>query len=126
MVNYQGRGKRRYTGAKNHPSEKKQKRWFGRDPVETKIGETRKKIIRTRGGNFKIKLYTDKMINVVDPKTNITQHVLIKKLDENKASVDLKRRSILTKGAIVDTDIGKARITSRPGQTGIINGILME
>ncbi|MCK4384091.1 MAG: 30S ribosomal protein S8e, partial [Candidatus Lokiarchaeota archaeon] len=40
-------------------------------------------------------------------------------------SKDLNRRHILTKGAVVETELGNARITSRPGQHGTLNGILM-
>lgn len=31
----------------------------------------------------------------------------------------------MNKGAIIETKIGKARITSRPGQSGTINAILI-
>ncbi|MFH1511592.1 MAG: 30S ribosomal protein S8e, partial [Candidatus Woesearchaeota archaeon] len=33
--------------------------------------------------------------------------------------------NIITKGTIVDTDKGKVRITSRPGQDGTLNGVLV-
>ena len=29
-------------------------------------------------------------------------------------------------GAVVETEIGKVKITSRPGQKGIVNGVLIE
>ena len=35
-------------------------------------------------------------------------------------------RNILTKGAFVETNLGKVKITSRPGQDGNMNGILIE
>ncbi|MHA1294432.1 MAG: 30S ribosomal protein S8e, partial [Promethearchaeota archaeon] len=41
------------------------------------------------------------------------------------ASKDLNRRHIITKGSIVETELGRARITSRPGQHGVLNGILI-
>jgi small subunit ribosomal protein S8e len=44
---------------------------------------------------------------------------------ENNADVDLARRNILTKGAIIVTEQGKAKITSRPGQAGTVNGVLL-
>ena len=44
---------------------------------------------------------------------------------ENKANKDFVRMNILTKGAIIETDLGKAKITSRPGQSGSINAILI-
>ena len=35
------------------------------------------------------------------------------------------RRNTITKGAIVDTSAGLAKVVSRPGQTGTINAILV-
>ncbi len=44
----------------------------------------------------------------------------------NPANVDYQRRGVITKGAIIDTELGQARVTSRPGQDGVINAILVE
>jgi small subunit ribosomal protein S8e len=33
---------------------------------------------------------------------------------------------VLTKGAIIDTELGQARVISRPAQDGIINAVLMK
>jgi small subunit ribosomal protein S8e len=44
---------------------------------------------------------------------------------ENPANKNFVRRNILTKGAVVATDLGKAKITSRPGQDGEVNAILL-
>ena len=126
MVQYQERSKRRSTGAKIHTAHKKRKSRMGRNPIETKIGEDRKKLVRTRGANIKIKSYSAEMINVTDTKNNKTTRGAIRRLEENKASLDYQRRNILTKGAIVDTELGKVKITSRPGQSGQVNGILLE
>ena len=45
---------------------------------------------------------------------------------ENISDPNFVRRNIITKGAIVETDAGYARITSRPGQVGILNAVLVE
>ncbi|TFH29035.1 MAG: 30S ribosomal protein S8e [Promethearchaeota archaeon] len=126
MVQYQERSRRLSTGGKIKRAHKKRKNRMGRNPIETKIGSERKKIVRTRGANIKIKAYASNMINVTDRVANITSRVAIKGLEKNTASVDYQRRSILTKGAIVDTELGMVRISSRPGQTGQINGVLQE
>ena len=36
------------------------------------------------------------------------------------------RENIVTRGAIIETDLGTARVTSRPGQHGVINAVLVE
>jgi small subunit ribosomal protein S8e len=126
VVQYSERSKRKVSGGKFKTAHKKRKHRLGRIPIETKIGEERKKIVRTRGGNIKIKAYAMDSINVTDTKANRTTRLAIKGLDVNTASIDYQRRSILTKGAIVETELGKVKVTSRPGQTGQLNGILLE
>jgi len=44
---------------------------------------------------------------------------------ENFANPNLVRRNILTKGTVVETKLGKVKITSRPGQEGTVNGKLL-
>jgi small subunit ribosomal protein S8e len=62
---------------------------------------------------------------VVDPKTNKTTKTEIVTVVENSANVHYVRRNIMNKGAIINTKIGKAQITSRPGQSGVINAVLL-
>ena len=76
------------------------------------------------GGNFKLKLFATSFVNVTDLTTNKTSKVKILRFESNDASKDYNRRHVVTKGAIVETELGKVKITSRPGQHGILNGIL--
>ncbi len=64
-------------------------------------------------------------INVTDPNTNKTSKIKIMKFDSNPVSKDLNRRKIITKGAVVETKLGKDKVTSRPGQHGVLNGLLI-
>ncbi|MBL7118564.1 30S ribosomal protein S8e, partial [Candidatus Bathyarchaeota archaeon] len=64
-------------------------------------------------------------INVTNLKTRRTQKVRIDEVLKNPANVDYNRRGVITKGAIVKTALGNARVTSRPGQNGVVNGILI-
>ena len=89
------------------------------------MGPEKKKKQRVLGGNSKLKLFSSNMINITDPGTNKTSKVKILKFESNQASKDLNRRHVLTKGAIVETELGKAQITSRPGQHGVLNGVLI-
>ena len=45
---------------------------------------------------------------------------------KNPANVDYDRRGIITKGTIIETSLGTAKVTSRPGQNGIINAVLIK
>ena len=125
MARSQARSKRKYTGKKYKYFHKKRKRELNRPSIETQIGLEKKKKQRTLGGNSKLKLFSSTFINVTDLTTNKTSKVKILRFESNAASKDYNRRHILTKGAIVETELGKARISSRPGQHGILNGILI-
>ncbi|MHA1754465.1 MAG: 30S ribosomal protein S8e [Candidatus Odinarchaeia archaeon] len=125
MVRWQGRSSRKATGAKLRPYRGKRKYEMGREAVETKLGETKKKLVRVRGGNIKVKLLQDEYINVNDPKTKKTYKLKILSVVSNIATVDYQRRGVITKGAIVKTEKGNVRVTSRPGQHGLLNGVLL-
>lgn len=91
----------------------------------TKLGEKKVKEERTRGGDSKQRLLMANMVNVYDPKTKKYYNLKIKTIVENTANRHFVRRNILTKGAVIDTDKGKAKVTSRPGQEGMINAVLV-
>ena len=64
--------------------------------------------------------------NVTNPKNGETKKVKIETVEKNTANPNYVRRNLLTKGAVIKTEIGSARITSRPGQDGVINALLLE
>lgn len=126
MAIWQGKSVRTSTGARAKSNRNKRKMEFGREAAETKIGDRKIKTIRTKGGNEKIRLTVEQKINVVDPKTQKVQLAEITSVIENHANSHFVRRNIITKGAVVETSAGKVKVTSRPGQDGIINGIIIE
>ena len=89
-----------------------------------KLGEEKRKIKRTKGGNRKIFLLRTKFINLQDK--GKTKKIEIKNVIETPSNRFLARQNILTKGTIVETEFGKVKITNRPTQEGIINGILIK
>lgn len=125
MAIWQGKSVRKLTGGRSKSSRNKRKVEFGRDPAETKIGERKIKTIRTKGGGKKLRLTNDLKINVVDPKNNKMQIAEIMGVIENHANDHFVRRNIITKGAVVETNLGQVKITSRPGQDGMVNGVLI-
>ncbi len=125
-MQWHGRSQRKETGGRYKTARKKRKYELGRDYIPTVIGEEENKKIRVRGGNYKVRIVSAKYVNVSNPKTGETKRVEIKDVLENPANPHYVRRDILTKGAIILTEIGKAKITSRPGQNGCINAILLE
>lgn len=126
MALWQGRSNRKITGGRYRPNRKKLRREIGREKQYTSIGERRVKSVRTRGNNRKAKLLSDLVANVLDPKANTTTRGKVITVMENASDPNYVRRNIITRGAIVQTDSGYAKITSRPGQVGILNAVLVE
>jgi small subunit ribosomal protein S8e len=73
-----------------------------------------------------MRLTNDNRINVLDPKNNQVQVVEIMGVLENTANIQFVRRNIINKGAMVETNLGRVKVTSRPGQHGMVNGVLVE
>lgn len=122
----QHRSKRSSTGARYIASRKKRLYEKGNVATLTKVSETRKlKVELVRGARMKIRLLQADIANVLDQKTGKYSIAKIKTVVDNPANSHFVRRNILTKGTIIETDKGKARVTSRPGQEGTINAVLV-
>ena len=78
------------------------------------------------GGHAKNTLISANKINILDPKTKKAQVTEILTVVESPANRNFIRRNIITKGSVVNTKAGKVKVTSRPGQDGMINGILVQ
>lgn len=117
--------KRKVTGGKRVAYRGRRK--FEKDgySIETVLGPTKLVKRRVRGGNEKCGLKSGEFVNVTDPGTHITKKVKILKVSFNPANRDYNRRGVITKGAIIRTELGEAKVTSRPSQNGIINAILL-
>ncbi len=123
---FQGRSRRKSTGGLYRPHRKKRKYELGGEQVMTHVGERKVKKDRKMGGSYKLRLFADKLVNVYDPTQKKVVRAEIKGVLENPANVHYVRHGIITKGAVIATSIGKARVTNRPSQEGIINAVLIE
>ena len=114
---------RKLTGGKyKRPKKKKKTGRQGQSRI-VRLGERKIKLLRGRGGNTKMVSFAGEICNVIikgkSKKAKIT-NVL-----ETPANVFLARQNILVKGAIIETDLGKAQITNRPSQEGQIQAVLV-
>ena len=125
-MQWQGESVRKVTGGRRRPAQMKRRAEIGLAPADTHIGEDRRKIIRTFGGNDKVRALRAAFANVTNPTNGETKKVKIEKVEKNGANPNYVRRNLLTKGAVIKTEIGNARIMSRPGQDGVINAVLLE
>ena len=125
-MQWQGESVRKVTGGRRRPAQMKRRAEIGLAPADTHIGEERRRIVRTLGGNDKVRALRAAFANVTNPKTGETKKVKIETVEKNTANPNYVRRNLLTKGAVIKTEIGSARIMNRPGQDGIINALLLE
>jgi small subunit ribosomal protein S8e len=117
--------KKKQTGGRKRAYRVKRNFEKGSFPAETILGESRRRLVRGRGGQIKVKLLKEKFASVTDPKSGKTEKTEILRVIRNKANVDYNRRGVITKGAEIETSLGLARVTSRPGNDGVINAVLI-
>lgn len=120
-----GSHKNKLTGGRKKAYRKKRKFERGAFPAETILGERRMKKSRRQGGNVKIRALSERQANTSNPTTGKTENTEIIRVVNNPASIDYDRRGVITKGTIIETKLGLARVVSRPGQHGLINAVLL-
>lgn len=125
MVIIQQRSKTKPSGGAKRAARGKRLYESGSLPALTKLASPKARVIRTRGGNSKQKLLSTNKVNLYNPQTKTYMQAAIKTITGNPANRHFVRRNIITKGCVVETDQGKARVTSRPGQSGMVNAVLI-
>jgi small subunit ribosomal protein S8e len=117
--------KRKPTGGKKKAYRGKRRFERGYFPAETVVGESKTKTDRRRGGNLKVRLVSTSHVNVSDPSTGETKKAEILRVLRNPADVDYDRRGVITRGTLLETSLGTVRVTSSPGQSGVLNAVLV-
>ena len=113
------------TGGRRVPLRVRRKYETDRYPNEPINGAQVTVTRRIRGNNKKTALKTIDFVNLASGEAKVKKTKIIKVL-ENATNNDYKRRGIITKGAILETQEGKCRVVSKPGQNGIVNAILLK
>ena len=125
-MHWHGRSIRKPSGGRYHPAQGKRRAEIGSPSTDTHIGDARRKVSRRFGGNTKVRVLREQYVMVANRATGEVKKVRIETVEQNIANPNYVRRNLLTKGAVIRTESGKARITSRPGQDGVINAVLLE
>jgi len=120
---WQGRSRRKGTGGRLRPIRGKRRFEISRELQNATVGAGTVKRYRVRGGNEKLRILTAPTINVYDPATKSMKVAKIVTVRENPANPNYVQRNIITRGAILETDLGLVRVRSRPGQHGVLNGV---
>ncbi|SDF57813.1 30S ribosomal protein S8e [Halorientalis regularis] len=120
----QGRSTRKRTGGRLRPNHKKKKHELGDEPTETQVGDAKLKFVDKRGNTEKIRAIEADTASVATDGEVVAAE--IENVEANDANPNYARRNIITKGAILETSEGRVRVTSRPGQDGQVNGVLVD
>ena len=115
---------RKISGGKYHKLRKKRlHERIGHERKPT-LGDRKTKQLRVLAGKIKTVLLKSNEANIIVK--GKSQKVEIKNVLETPSNKFLAKQNIITKGSIVETELGKVKITNRPSQEGTLNGILIE
>jgi len=123
---WHGEKGKKATGGEIIVARKKRRYEFGSAPLHTLIGKEERVVVKTKGGGAKVKAVKAEFANVLNPADKSVKKVKILDIVSNAANPHFVRRGILTKGAIIKTELGNARVTSRPSQHGVVNAVILE
>ncbi len=113
------------TGGRRHPLRIRRKYETDRYPNEAINGAQVTVTRRVRGNNSKTALKSIDFVNLATGDAKVKKSKILKVL-ENSTNNDYQRRGIITKGAILETQEGRCRVVSKPGQNGIVNAVLLD
>ena len=119
-------GGRKFTGGRTIPNRIRRKSEIDRYPNEAIAGPVQNITRRVRGNNIKTAFKSSEYVNINDQDNKRTVKAKITRVTKNPANKDYERRGVITKGAILETELGLARVLSRPGQDGVINAVLIK
>lgn len=114
------------TGGSKARYRKKRKYELGSPPTKTILSDKEEvRVERSFGGNSKTKLRKVVYVNV-SLEGGTAKRVKILDVVETPDNPQNARFKIISRGTIVKTDLGLVKITSRPGQDGVLNGVLVQ
>jgi small subunit ribosomal protein S8e len=126
MALWQAKSNRKPTGGRLVVARGKRKFEISREKQYTKLGVESLRQYRGMGGSSKVGMLLAEYANVVDKKTNTVKRMKILTVSANPSDPNYVQRNIINKGAKIKTDLGEAIVTSRPGQDGAINAVLVD
>ena len=126
MAQWHGISRRKPSGGRKVKARGKRSTEISSEKQMTLIGEPKTKIYRRTGGNTLVRVMAANQVSINNSKTGKTTLGTIDNVVENESDPNYVRRNVLVKGAIIETDQGRVKITSRPGKDGVINGVLLE
>jgi small subunit ribosomal protein S8e len=129
LVQYHGRSntKRSGSGGVKKTFRDKRKSAVGGFFSETKLVKDKelRKVVRVRGGSLKVKAQKIAMANVSDGKGK-TSKLKIINVVSTPSNALYARENVIVKGSVLEVEGGKVKVSSRPGQDGVVNAVWIE
>ena len=119
-------GGRKLTGGRKVAMRGRRKFEIDRYPNEAVVGPSQVVARRIRGNNNKVAFKSAEFANVIDQENKRVIKSKILRVTKNPANRDYERRGVVSKGAIIESENGTARVVSRPGQDGVVNALLIK
>jgi small subunit ribosomal protein S8e len=119
-------GGRKLTGGRKVAMRGRRKFEIDRYPNEAVVGPNQVVARRIRGNNNKVAFKSAEFANIIDQENRRVTKSKILRVTKNPANRDYERRGVVSKGAIIESESGTARVVSRPGQDGVVNAILIK
>ncbi len=126
MENYHGASgtTTKGTGGRRGRRSDKKLRFVGGTFTATRVGaKDIRQLKGARGNGIRIKLKAAHFVNVLT--RDGMRKAGIRTVLETPDNRHHARQNIITKGAVIDTEIGKVKVTNRVGQDGVVNGKLL-
>ncbi len=114
---------RKSTGGKYKRTKKKKLTGRQSEARIVKLAEQKTKVLKGRGGSRKLVSLAENSAHVIN--NGKAQRAEIKNVLETPSNTFLARQNVLVKGAIIETDLGHARITNRPSQEGFVQAVIV-
>ncbi len=118
--------KRKLTGGKRHGARGRRAHEIDGYSLEPVVGPVLKRFSRGRGGRMAVGLTSIDTANVADQSAKKVVKVKIIRVKSSPANRDYGRRGVITKGATIETELGEAKVTSRPSDDGAVNAVLVK
>lgn len=88
----------------------------------TKVADKDERVaVRGRGGTLKTKIKRALFVNVKAKDGKMAKTKILGVLESHNP--EYVRQNIITKGAVLNTEVGKVKVTNRVGQDGVVNGV---
>jgi len=114
---------RKATGGKYKRPKKKKKDGRLAQTRIVKLAAKKTKTLRVKGGAKKTVTLSNNKANIIhNGKSTVVE---IKNVLETPSNIFLARQNVLVKGAIIETELGKAKITNRPSQEGNVQAVIL-